>query len=153
MQVDDAERGFSYRDGPLDMCMDRSRGRTAAEVVATIAEQELCEALRTYGDEPEAERVAAAIVAAREQGELRRTGDLRVLLEAARPAKKGRAGSCGPAPGKWNLHPAAPDLSGTAILVNRELANLEALLARCPPVCGPAAGWPSSASTAARTVW
>src|SRR5438874_2039595 len=66
MQVDDPERGFSYvRDGPLDMRMDRTRGRSAAEVLATIAEAELAQALRELGDEPEAERVAEAIVAAR----------------------------------------------------------------------------------------
>src|SRR5262249_7952139 len=55
MQVDDAGRGFSYaRDGPLDMRMDRSRGRTAAEVLATISEEELRQALSQLGDEPEA---------------------------------------------------------------------------------------------------
>jgi len=134
MQVDDAERGFSYsRDGPLDMRMDRSRGRTAAEVLATITEKELAEALRTYGDEPEAERVAAAIVAARERGELLRTGDLaRVLLEASQPGKKGPRWQLRPAPGKWNLHPAARTFQALRILVNRELANLEALLRALP---------------------
>src|SRR6185437_10902635 len=64
MQVDDAERGFSYvRDGPLDMRMDRTRGRSAAQLLATISESELARALRELGDEPEAERIAAALVA------------------------------------------------------------------------------------------
>ena len=135
MQVDDAERGFSYsRDGPLDMRMDRSRGRTAAELLATISEKDLCEALRTYGDEPESERVAAVIVAARDRGELKRTGDLaRVLLEAAQPHKKGPRWRLHTA-GKWNLHPAARTFQALRILVNRELANLEALL-RVLPDC------------------
>src|SRR5207247_8043710 len=77
MQVDDPERGFSYvRDGPLDMRMDRTRGRTAAEVLATIRVEELTAALRDLGDEPQPERVAAAIVAAREKAPLLRTADL-----------------------------------------------------------------------------
>src|SRR5438132_11037293 len=71
MQVDDPERGFSYvRDGPLDMRMDRSRGRSAAQVLATISEAELRKALAELGDEPDAERIAAAIVAARQQAPL-----------------------------------------------------------------------------------
>jgi 16S rRNA (cytosine1402-N4)-methyltransferase len=131
MQVDDAERGFSYaRDGPLDMRMDRSRGRSAAQVLATIAEADLARALRELGDEPEAERVAAALVAARGQRPLERTGDVaRVLLEAA-----GGAWRLHPAPGRWNLHPAARTFQALRILVNRELANLEQLL-RVLPGC------------------
>lgn len=136
MQVDDAGRGFSYvRDGPLDMRMDRSRGRTAAEVLATISEEDLCAALRAYGDEPAAERVAAAIIAARDREELRRTGDLaRVLMESSQPEGKGSRWRLHPAPGKWDLHPAARTFQALRILVNRELANLEALL-RVLPDC------------------
>src|SRR5260370_10276436 len=53
MQVDDAERGFSYvRDGPLDMRMDRTRGRTAAQVLATISQSALARPLNDYGAEP-----------------------------------------------------------------------------------------------------
>src|SRR5205085_7213259 len=78
MQVDDAERGFSYvRDGPLDMRMDRSRGRTAAQLLATISAKEFRQALEDLGDEPQAERITAAIIAAREQGRvLQRTGEV-----------------------------------------------------------------------------
>ena len=62
MQVDDPERGFSYRrDGPLDMRMDSSRGRTAAEVLAAIGAGDLRRALAELGDEPEAGTIAAAI--------------------------------------------------------------------------------------------
>src|SRR3954471_4048519 len=65
MQVDDPGRGFSYtRDGPLDMRMDRSRGRPAAQLLATLGEGELARALRELGDEPEAERLAALVTAA-----------------------------------------------------------------------------------------
>jgi 16S rRNA (cytosine1402-N4)-methyltransferase len=132
MQVDDAERGFSYvRDGPLDMRMDRSRGRTAAQLLATIPETDLARALRELGDEPEAERFAAALVAARQREPLERTSDVaRVLLEASR----GKGWRLHPAPGKWNLHPAARTFQVLRILVNRELANLEQLL-RVLPHC------------------
>src|SRR5207249_2309207 len=108
MQVDDAERGFSYvRDGPLDMRMDRSRGRTAAQLLATISEDDLRQALHDLGDEPEAERIAALLVAARQRVPLQRTSDLaRVILEASRPgrAQGGKGWRLHPAPKQWNLH-------------------------------------------------
>jgi 16S rRNA (cytosine1402-N4)-methyltransferase len=141
MQVDDPGRGFSYaRDGPLDMRMDRSRGRTAAQVLATIPEEELVQALRDYGDEPEAERVAALLVAARQQGVLQRTSDIaRVLLDAQdRPGQKGRW-RLHPAPGRWELHPAARTFQVLRILVNRELNNLGQLLRVLPEVLRPGA--------------
>src|SRR5438128_1097968 len=63
MQIDDAGRGFSYmRDGPLDMRMDPTRGRTAAQLLATLPEAELARAFAEYGDEPQAGAIAAAIV-------------------------------------------------------------------------------------------
>jgi 16S rRNA (cytosine1402-N4)-methyltransferase len=133
MQVDDVSRGFSYvRDGPLDMRMDRSRGRTAAQLLATIPEAELAQALRDLGDEPEAERLAAAVVAARQKGPLQTTGEVaRVILEATQP---GRPWRLHPSRGHWNLHPAARTFQVLRILVNRELANLEQLL-RVLPDC------------------
>jgi 16S rRNA (cytosine1402-N4)-methyltransferase len=139
MQVDDPERGFSYvRDGPLDMRMDRSRGRTAAQLLATISEADLRQALSEYGDEPDAERIAAVLVAARQRTPLQRTSDLaRVIVEANRQetASVGqRAWRLHPAPHTWNLHPAARTFQALRILVNRELANLEQLL-RVLPSC------------------
>jgi 16S rRNA (cytosine1402-N4)-methyltransferase len=139
MQVDDPGRGFSYaRDGPLDMRMDRSRGRTAAQVLASIAEADLAKALRELGDEPEAERVAALIVAARATKPLERTGDLaRLLLGASRPAGGRQRWRLHPSPGRWELHPAARTFQALRILVNRELANLEQLLRVLPQVLRP----------------
>jgi 16S rRNA (cytosine1402-N4)-methyltransferase len=144
MQVDDPERGFSYtRDGPLDMRMDRSRGRTAAQLLAAISQKELEQALRDLGDEPEAEAIAAAIVAARRQRPLLRTGELvRVVGESAQTGKKQKAWRLHPAPDRWNLHPAARTFQTLRLLVNRELANLEQLLRVLPTVlrpCGRAA--------------
>jgi 16S rRNA (cytosine1402-N4)-methyltransferase len=136
MQVDDNQRGFSYvRDGPLDMRMDRSRGRTAAQLLATIPAAELRQALHDLGDEPEAERITVAIVAAREQGRpLQRTGELaRLIIEATR-TKNPTPWRLHPAAGRWNTHPAARTFQVLRILVNRELANLEQLL-RVLPGC------------------
>lgn len=140
MQVDDPERGFSYvRDGPLDMRMARSRGRTAAQLLETISPNELSRSLRELGDEPEAERIAAAIVASRQRGHCpRRTGDLTTLIiQATRPDMQDKPWRLHPAPGRWELHPAARTFQVLRILVNRELANLEELLRVLPLVLRP----------------
>jgi 16S rRNA (cytosine1402-N4)-methyltransferase len=140
MQVDDPQRGFSYvRDGPLDMRMDRSRGRTAAQLLQTISEQELRLALQDLGDEPEAERIAAALVAARQARKpLERTGDAaQVIREAVQPSDTGPRWRLHPTPNRWNLHPAARTFQVLRILVNRELANLEQLLRVLPSCLAP----------------
>jgi 16S rRNA (cytosine1402-N4)-methyltransferase len=136
MQLDDPERGFSYsRDGPLDMRMDRTRGQTAAQLLVTISQPQLAEALATYGDEPEAGKIAAAIVAARQREPLERTGQLaRVIAEATGWGEQGKRWRLHPSRGKWNLHPAARTFQALRILVNRELQNLQALL-RALPSC------------------
>jgi 16S rRNA (cytosine1402-N4)-methyltransferase len=136
MQVDDAERGFSYvRDGPLDMRIDRSRGRSAAELLATISEEELRQALTELGDEPEGQRIAAAIVAARQRQPIQRTQELaRIIVNATQPGGKEKRWRLHPSPGRWNLHPAARTFQVLRIMVNRELANLEQLL-RVLPAC------------------
>lgn len=132
MQVDDAQRGFSYaRPGPLDMRMDRSRGRTAAEVLASIDKLTLMTALQELGDEPHAEEVATAIVQAREAAPIATTSDLTRIIQDATAQPTWRLH---PTPGKWILHPAARTFQALRILVNRELANLEHLL-RIAPAC------------------
>ncbi len=77
MQLDEAERGFSYRGaGPLDMRMDRSReGRTAADVINTYPEQELARVIFEYGEERLSRRIAAAIVRARRRKPIETTGE------------------------------------------------------------------------------
>jgi 16S rRNA (cytosine1402-N4)-methyltransferase len=130
MQVDDADRGFSYvRDGPLDMRMDRSRGRTASQLLASIPENDLRSALTELGDELEADKIAQAIVAARAHGPIERTSDLVRMVTEATQATTYRLH---PQRDKWNLHPAARTFQALRILVNRELANLEALLRSLP---------------------
>jgi 16S rRNA (cytosine1402-N4)-methyltransferase len=133
MQVDDPARGFSYRrDGPLDMRMDPARGRTAAELLATLPEADLARALRTLGDEPEAEHIAAAVVAERRRRPLRTTSDLvRVIFTAV---GRDAGWRLRPRRGRWELHPAARTFQALRLLVNRELENLQALL-RVLPAC------------------
>jgi 16S rRNA (cytosine1402-N4)-methyltransferase len=141
LQLDDAERGFSYvRDGPLDMRLDRSRGRPAADILAEIAEGDLARALRDYGDEPEADRIAAALVRARQQSPLSRTSDVaRVLRELQTPTSAETAWRPQRGPGKWQSHPAIRTFQALRILVNRELANLVQLLRILPSVTAPGA--------------
>ena len=130
MQVDDPERGFSYvRAGTLDMRMDRSRGRTAAQILATISKAELSEALKTWGDEPAANRIASAIVEARGQTSIITTKQLADIIQSAANQESWRLH---PSPGKWVLHPAARTFQALRLLVNRELANLEHLLRLLP---------------------
>jgi 16S rRNA (cytosine1402-N4)-methyltransferase len=132
LQLDDPERGFSYvRDGPLDMRMNRTRGRTAAQLLAGISEEDLRQALKELGDEPQAGRIAAAVIAARRERPLTRTGELARVIAEATGSKDWRLH---PSPGRWNLHPAARTFQALRLLVNRELANLEQLL-RVLPDC------------------
>ena len=68
-QLDEAERGFSFlREGPLDMRMDRSDGVTAADLVNGESAERLAEIFRDFGEEPQARRIAKALVAVREKG-------------------------------------------------------------------------------------
>ncbi|MBI2809196.1 MAG: 16S rRNA (cytosine(1402)-N(4))-methyltransferase RsmH [Planctomycetes bacterium] len=131
MQVDDPARGFSYsRDGALDMRMDRSRGQTAAQYLATVAEGELTQVLQ-QGDEPHARKIAAAIVNARTKTPIATTRELAGLIQETTEQLNWRLR---PAPGKWTTHPAARTFQALRILVNRELASLEHLL-RLAPTC------------------
>ncbi|HYI61836.1 MAG TPA: 16S rRNA (cytosine(1402)-N(4))-methyltransferase RsmH [Acidimicrobiales bacterium] len=115
-QVDRAERGFSYRsdrDGPLDMRMDRSRGRTAADLLADLDEDALVRALRQLGDEPHARRIARAVVDA----EPRTTAQLAAVVRDAVPAARRRSGD-----------PAKRVFQTLRILVNDELGTLDRTL-------------------------
>jgi 16S rRNA (cytosine1402-N4)-methyltransferase len=114
--------------------MHRTRGRTAAQLLTTISEEELARALRELGDEPHAERIAAAIVRARQQTPLTRTGQLARVIQQATDQLDWRLH---PTPGRWNLHPAARTFQALRIFVNRELANLDHLLRLLPSVLAP----------------
>jgi 16S rRNA (cytosine1402-N4)-methyltransferase len=132
MQIDDPFRGFSYRhDGPLDMRMDSRRTRTATTVLAAISEEDLASALSRYGDDPDAERIAKAVVAAREAAPIESTARLAEIVLATQgltlAAWKERARA---KPGE--SHPAARTFQALRILVNDELAGLERLLRVLP---------------------
>ena len=139
-QVDDPERGFSFRlDGPLDMRMDRTTTTTAADLVNRLSERELRDLLADRGEEPDAGAIARAIVAGREEAPITRTGRLAALIsDATRARARRRTGrstagrSTTPA-----LHPATRSFQALRIAVNREVDYLpeliEALLPRIRP--------------------
>ncbi|MFP4511895.1 MAG: 16S rRNA (cytosine(1402)-N(4))-methyltransferase RsmH [Acidimicrobiales bacterium] len=111
-QLDDAARGFSYRQpAPLDMRMDQRSERSADDVVNRYSERELTRILRTYGDERFARPIARAIVAARP---LHSTVDLAEVVRSAIPAPARRRGG----------HPATRSFQAIRIEVNQELAVL-----------------------------
>ncbi|MEN9687554.1 MAG: hypothetical protein RL381_566 [Actinomycetota bacterium] len=93
MQLDEAERGFSYsQDAPLDMRMDRSRGITASEIVNTYEPGKLVQILRTYGEEKFATRIVENIVKERAKAPLNSTAQLATLVKESIPAATRRTG-------------------------------------------------------------
>jgi 16S rRNA (cytosine1402-N4)-methyltransferase len=112
MQLDDPDRGFSYRgDGPLDMRADRRQALTAAGVVNGYDEVDLARVLALHGEERFARRIAKAIVAARP---VSTTGQLADLVRDAIPAPARRRGG----------HPAKRTFQAIRIAVNGELSTL-----------------------------
>ena len=115
MQLDEAERGFSFmRDGPLDMRMGAD-GQTAADLVNTTELPDLARILWIYGEERESRRVARAIVRRREEQPFTRTVDLAEVIERALGGRRGA-----------KVHPATRSFQGIRIAVNEELTELEA---------------------------
>jgi 16S rRNA (cytosine1402-N4)-methyltransferase len=115
LQLDEAERGFAYaQDAPLDMRMDQSRGETAAEVLASAPEGRLRAIFERYGEEPLAGRYARAIVAARAEAPILRSGQLVEVLQRATPAAV-----------RDQRHPAKRVFQALRIEVNGELSVLE----------------------------
>lgn len=116
-QLDQPQRGFSFlKDGPLDMRMDTTQGVSAADWIATADETEIARVLKDYGEERFARRMAAAVVKERINRPITRTLQLAQILSAAHPAwERGK-------------HPATKAFQAIRIFINRELADLEALL-------------------------
>ena len=113
MQIDDAQRGFSFRaDGPLDMRMGLGSETSAADVVNTMGEEDLAHILYTYGEERASRRIAAAIVKDRVEQPFTRTAQLAGLIR--RIVKKSKDG----------IDPATRTFQALRIYVNDELGEL-----------------------------
>jgi 16S rRNA (cytosine1402-N4)-methyltransferase len=125
-QLDRPERGFSFRaSGPLDMRMDQTQGETVGDLLSRVGEDELARIIRDYGEERYAARVARAIVAAREAGELGSTDALAALVARAMPRHE------------RHKNPATRTFQALRMAVNRELEELEAFLAQAPACLKP----------------
>ena len=119
MQLDVRDRGFAYaEDAPLDMRMDETTGRTAADVLNTYSAAELARVLSEYGEERFAGRIAARIVKEREQAPFTGSARLVELVRDAIPAATRRTGG----------HPAKRTFQALRIEVNDELAALRRAL-------------------------
>ncbi|MDO5345037.1 MAG: 16S rRNA (cytosine(1402)-N(4))-methyltransferase RsmH [Lachnospiraceae bacterium] len=111
-QLDDAERGFTYReDVPLDMRMDQRQSLTAKNVVNEYSEMELYRIIRDYGEDKFAKNIAKHIVSARQKKDIETTGELIHIIKAAIPAKVRAVGG----------HPAKRTFQAIRIEVNHEL--------------------------------
>lgn len=117
LQIDETDRGFSYsHDAPLDMRMDVSQGITAADLLNSASEQELCRIIRDYGEEKWAARIAQMICEHRAKKPMETTFDLVHAVDAAIPKAVRR---------KDDGHPARRTFQAIRIAVNDELDPLD----------------------------
>lgn len=127
MQLDEAERGFSFRfDAPLDMRMGQS-GQTAAELIDALSEQELITILREYGEMSGAHRVARRVKEDRAKGQLETTTQLAAIC--AQVIRK--------EPGRSHTNPATRVFQALRIAVNDELGQLDRALEQMPQFLAP----------------
>lgn len=125
-QLDDAARGFSFQsDGPLDMRMDPTAGRSAREWLNTAREDEIRKVLQRYGEERAAPRIAQAICVRREEQAIETTADLAAVVESVVRRKPGQK------------HPATKTFQAIRIYINDELAALEAGLSQAVGALAP----------------
>ena len=130
MQIDQAERGFSFRtDAPLDMRMS-STGKTAADVVNNYGEEEIANILYTYGEERKSRWIAKAIVKYRSTAPIDRTLTLAGIIE-------GVLGKAKYIKGKKQINPATRSFQALRIYVNDELGELEAVLEVAEKILNP----------------
>ncbi|MDR2876374.1 MAG: 16S rRNA (cytosine(1402)-N(4))-methyltransferase RsmH [Methylobacillus sp.] len=126
-QIDEAERGFSFRlDGLLDMRMDQSKGQTAAEFLMVASEREIREVIKDYGEERFAKQIARAIVAARDGGNpVRTTRQLaQIVANAIHKTEPGQ-------------DPATRTFQALRIFINQELEELALTLPQAADLLAP----------------
>ena len=127
MQIDEAERGFSFQaDGPLDMRQDTRQGLTAAQVVNEMDERDLANLIYEYGEERRSRRIARAIVRARP---VTTTGQLARIVAGSAPTMKSE-----------RIHPATRTFQALRIHVNRELDEIRQLLEAAQKLLKPPSG-------------
>jgi 16S rRNA (cytosine1402-N4)-methyltransferase len=120
-QLDEPERGFAFSsNGPLDMRMDPTTGRTAAELIASLSEAELSQVIHRYGEEPSSTRIARAIKRASRDGDLSGTADLARVVSSALDRRGPRRGS--------TIHPATRTFMALRMAVNDEIGSLRRFL-------------------------
>jgi len=127
-QLDDAARGMSFRrEGPIDMRMDPSEGEeTALELIARLSDDQLADIIFQYGDERRSRRIARSVKRALGDNQLLTTLDLRrAIVRAVGPVRVG------------GVDPATRTFQALRIAVNRELEELEALIAALPRLVEP----------------
>jgi 16S rRNA (cytosine1402-N4)-methyltransferase len=131
MQLDTAERGFSFRaDGPLDMRLDPRSPITAANLVNTLPEEELANLIYKYGEETASRRIARRIAEARDREPITTTAQLENIVYGALGGRvAGRT--------RNPIHPATKTFQALRIAVNRELEVLEQGLAAAVRVLKP----------------
>ena len=123
LQLDSMERGFSFiKEGPLDMRMDRSQGKTAEDLLKRLSQKEMADIFWRYGEEGRSRRIAKAIIQERKRGaEIKTTTQLAKIVERAlyTPKKYQK---------KRKIHPATRVFQALRIAVNDELKSLEHFL-------------------------
>ncbi len=113
-QLDNAERGFSFlRDGPLDMRMDPTTGRSAEQWINSAAEAEIADVLYQFGEERHSRRMARRVILERAEKRITTTAELAEIIKEANPS--------------WerDKHPATRAFQGIRIFINDELGELE----------------------------
>lgn len=129
-QLEETSRGFSFRlAGPLDMRMDTTCGKTAAEWLASVAEDQLVRVIREYGEERYARQIARAIIMARARQPIVTTSQLAEIVAAVVRARQRQ--------GETVRHPATRTFQAIRIYLNQELEELSAVLPQCVELLKP----------------